>query len=204
MKKMHEEIWMSGIVSSERSRYLLTCLRLSENSQKMSYTMMSQPRLLRTCRSKVATWKFHSHSIAMFSEKCANSMVYLRNEFEVDSRSEWKNIEVFKWFRREMHVRQHTVRPTTHRSRRCSRSYFGFQRQFQRHMNHHGVGFQKIWNLKKSVEGPWFIIVHIVNSNFLGIRAKNKMYTFLVWWDPKWWEFNIKVSNIWLKLLESK
>ena len=31
----------------------------------------------------------------------------------------------------------------THRSRRCSRSYFGFQKQFQRHMNHHGVGFQK-------------------------------------------------------------
>ena len=31
-----------------------------------------------------------------------------------------------------------------HRSRRCSRSYFGFQRQFQRHMNCQGVGFQKI------------------------------------------------------------
>ena len=31
-----------------------------------------------------------------------------------------------------------------HRSRRCSRSYFGFQRQLQRHMNCQGVGYQKI------------------------------------------------------------
>ena len=36
---------------------------------------------------------------------------------------------------------------------------------------------------------------------FLCIIAKNKMYTFLVWRDPKKWELNIKVSNIWFKLL---
>ena len=42
---------------------------------------------------------------------------------------------------------------SSHRTRRGRRLDFGYQRQFQRHMNRHGVGFQKISKLKKIYRG---------------------------------------------------
>ena len=64
----------------------------------------------------------------------------------------------------------------THCKIRGRRLDFGYERQFQHHMNCHGVGFQKIWKLKKIYRGtliycslyikPWFIVVCTSNSNF--------------------------------------
>ena len=39
---------------------------------------------------------------------------------------------------------EHIKRFTTHCTRRGRKLDFGFQREFQHHMNPHGVGFQKI------------------------------------------------------------
>ena len=44
-----------------------------------------------------------------------------------------------------------------HRTRSVRRLDFGFQRKFQHHMKPHGVGFQKIQKLKKSIEGSIFL-----------------------------------------------
>ena len=96
-----------------------------------------------------------------------------------------------------------------HRSRRCSRSYFGFQWQFQCHMNCQGVGFQKIWKLKKSTEGPSLVNsqktifywdssslnqlfeTFMINSHYLGSHRTKNLYILFLALIPKKLEFTI-------------
>ena len=68
---------------------------------------------------------------------------------------------------------------SAHRTRSVRRLDFGIQRKLKHHMNPHGVGFQNIQKLKKSTEGPIFIVVHIVNSKFSAVEARNIFYDFL-------------------------
>ena len=79
----------------------------------------------------------------------------------------------------DMKIRCRNVANVAHCTRRGCKLDFGSQREFQHHMNPHGVGFQKIYKLKKFTEGCIFIVVHKVKSKYSADEARNIFYKFL-------------------------